>query len=271
MSIAIKQQNTKNNHHGTSRNVSLGEHNVDALHAQIPRTSWEKAASVSNSPMLVDTTATTSNINTKAEHQKAVYPISNSSTIHGVYDKLQPTSNVFDSPTEQSEDFYKQNEKTIKTNDTSVSAVAMLEQMVENQQMREIMHPYLPIPMRDKKYFEWMLSNSVVRNQLEELLAKKTTCNRPENILTSAIDAERQEAIRHMEVIGIKPNDLVARIMSDQELARAFSDPKIQNAIKEASRDHMLLVKHMQDPTIGPVLKKIQSVMMPMILDEGRK
>jgi hypothetical protein len=50
--------------------------------------------------------------------------------------------------------------------------------------------------------------------------------------------------------LGLKPEDVISKVMSDPELATGFSNPKVQAAIMDISQNPMNIVKYQQDPEV---------------------
>ena len=50
--------------------------------------------------------------------------------------------------------------------------------------------------------------------------------------------------------LGLKPEDVISKVMSDPELASGFSNPKVQAAIIDISQNPMNIVKYQNDPEV---------------------
>ena len=59
-----------------------------------------------------------------------------------------------------------------------------------------------------------------------------------------------QEVTDQLAQFGMTPGDVVSKIMSDPELAQAFSKPKVQQAVMELQNDNMAILKYQNDPDV---------------------
>ena len=50
--------------------------------------------------------------------------------------------------------------------------------------------------------------------------------------------------------LGLKPEDVISKVMSNPELASGFSNPKVQAAIIDISQNPMNIVKYQNDPEV---------------------
>lgn len=62
------------------------------------------------------------------------------------------------------------------------------------------------------------------------------------------IDSE--QVTRQLAEHGMTPADVIKKIMSEPELATAFSKPQVQQAIMELQSNPMAMVKYQDDPDV---------------------
>jgi hypothetical protein len=60
--------------------------------------------------------------------------------------------------------------------------------------------------------------------------------------------------------LGMKPEDVMTKIMANPELAQAFQNPKVQAAIMDCSSNPANIAKYQNDPEIMTVFTKIATI-----------
>ena len=60
----------------------------------------------------------------------------------------------------------------------------------------------------------------------------------------------QQDVTDQLAQFGMTPEDVLQKIMADPELARAFTNPTVQQAIMEAQSDPTAIAKYMDNPDI---------------------
>merc|ERR1719213_1047518 len=75
----------------------------------------------------------------------------------------------------------------------------------------------------------------------------------------------RQEIFNQIAKIGISPSDVISHIMSDPEKAAAFCSPVVQKALVESAANPLILMDFMENPEIGPAIRKLKRGMLPLV------
>jgi len=142
-------------------------------------------------------------------------------------------------------------------NQTQSSTVDMLEQMMRDPELQKTLYPYLPEPMRNPETMEWMLSQPQYRQQLEQMMSQM-----PANAggMGGMPDLNSPEVKAQFDQLGMSPQEVVSKILADPELAQAFQNPKVQQAIMELSSNPMAMMKYQNDPEIMNLMTKIATV-----------
>ena len=66
----------------------------------------------------------------------------------------------------------------------------------------------------------------------------------------------QQDVTDQLAQFGMTPEDVLQKIMADPELARAFTNPTVQQAIMEAQSDPTAISKYMDNPDIMMVCQR---------------
>lgn len=143
---------------------------------------------------------------------------------------------------------------------TGGSTVDMLEQMMRDPEMQKTLYPYLPEPMRNPETMEWMLSQPEYRQQMEQMMSQMGGPAGMPNMGGGMPDLNSPEVKAQFDQLGMSPQEVVSKILSDPELAQAFQNPKVQSAIMELSTNPMAMVKYQNDPEIMGLITKLSAV-----------
>ena len=149
-------------------------------------------------------------------------------------------------------------------------SVEMLENMMRDPNMQKLIYPYLPEGMRNPQTFEWMLKNPATRAQLETMLQNNSAfagmaggpggAGFPMADALKNFDLNSPEVKEQFDAMGMKPEDVVSKIMSNPELTAAFQNPKVQAAIMDCSSNPMNITKYQDDKEIMDVFEKISGL-----------
>ncbi len=139
-------------------------------------------------------------------------------------------------------------------------SVEVLENMMRDPNMQKLIYPYLPEGMRNPQTFEWMLSNPATRAQLETMLKNGAGMAPGMGDMLKSFDMNSPEVKAQFDSMGMKPEDVVSKIMGDPELTAAFQDPAIQAAIMDCSQNPMNITKYQDNPKVMAAFMKIQSL-----------
>ncbi|GBF99663.1 hypothetical protein Rsub_12482 [Raphidocelis subcapitata] len=141
---------------------------------------------------------------------------------------------------------------------------AMMEQMLRDPNMQKMLYPYLPEPMRNPQSIEWMLNTPEVRKQLEQTLANSGMSMSPQMMqMMQQMDFSQDKVQQQFSELGLKPEDVISKVLENPELASGFSNPKVQAAIFDISQNPMNVMKYQEDPEIMKVLEKVTELFSP--------
>ena len=65
------------------------------------------------------------------------------------------------------------------------------------------------------------------------------------------MDFSQSKVNAQFDELGLKPEDVISKVMSNPELASGFSNPKVQAAIIDISQSPMNIVKYQNDPEVN--------------------
>ena len=139
-------------------------------------------------------------------------------------------------------------------------SVDMLEMMMKDPNMQKMIYPYLPEGMRNPQTFEWMLQNPATRKQLETMLESGAGMNPAMAEAMKGFDLNAPEVRDQFASMGMKPEDVVTKIMGDPEVTAAFQNPRVQAAIMDCSANPMNIQKYQDDKEIMDVFMKISEL-----------
>lgn len=153
-----------------------------------------------------------------------------------------------------------------KSEERARAYLSNMEAMLKNPEMQKMLYPYLPEPMRNQETFEWMLNDPTTRKQLEQTLANANLSfdpNAMEAMLQNVPSVDSPEFKAQFDQIGMKPEEMMQKLISEPELMKAFQNPKVQKAVMELSTNPMAIMNYQNDPEVMTVLMKIQELMAP--------
>ncbi|GLI59053.1 hypothetical protein VaNZ11_000883 [Volvox africanus] len=141
----------------------------------------------------------------------------------------------------------------------------MMESMLRNPEMQKMLYPYLPEPMRNPQSIEWMLSNPEVKKQMEQMFAQQNVMSPQMMDMMKSMDFNQDKVNRQFAELGLKPEDVISKVMANPELASGFSNPKVQAAILDISSNPMNIMKYQTDPEVMRVLEKVTEIFQPQM------
>jgi len=142
----------------------------------------------------------------------------------------------------------------------------MMEQMLRNPDMQKMLYPYLPEPMRNPQSIEWMLSNPEVKKQMEQMFAQQGVSMSPQMMdMMKNMDFSQDKVNKQFSELGLKPEDVISKVMANPELAAGFSNPKVQAAILDISNNPMNIMKYQEDPEVMKVLEQVSELFGPQV------
>ena len=73
-------------------------------------------------------------------------------------------------------------------------------------------------------------------------------------------DINSPEVQEQFAQMGMKPEDVLTKIMQDPELAQSFQNPKVQQAVMDCSTNPMNITKYQDDPEIMSTFEKLAAM-----------
>lgn len=146
---------------------------------------------------------------------------------------------------------------------SSLLSVDTLEKMMEDPTVQKMVFPHLPEEMRDPATFKWMLQNPVYRQQLQEMLDNMGGNPEWDNRMVDNLknfDLNSPEVKQQFDQIGLTPEEVISKIMANPDIAMAFQNPRVQQAIMDVSQNPMNIVKYQNDKEVMDVFNKIQQL-----------
>lgn len=142
-------------------------------------------------------------------------------------------------------------------------SVEALEKMMEDPAIFETIKQHLPQEMRDPATFKWMLQNPVYRQQLQEMLDNMGGSGEWNSQMMDTLkdfNINNPEVKQQFDQLGVTPEDVVSKILANPDLAMAFQNPRVQQAIMDCSQNPMNMVKYQNDAEVMAVFNKIQQL-----------
>eukprot|EP00899_Mesostigma_viride_P004648 jgi/Mesvir1/14184/Mv09641-RA.1 len=134
--------------------------------------------------------------------------------------------------------------------------IEALEKMMEDPVVQRMVYPHLPEEMRNPATFKWMLQNPEYRRQLESMLENMGGNMEWDSRMTEMMknfDLSSPEIKQQFDAMGMTPEDVIAKIMANPDVAQAFQNPKVQAAIMDCSTNPMNITKYQNDPELYPL------------------
>ncbi|DBA73359.1 hypothetical protein WJX77_003581 [Trebouxia sp. C0004] len=138
-------------------------------------------------------------------------------------------------------------------------AVEAMEKMLKDPAMQKLLYPYLPEGMRNPQTFEWMMSNPEYRTQLEQMMEKQGAFD-PKMMEALQGEAGSVDVEQSLKEMNTTPEEVMQKIMSDPELAVAFSKAEVQKAIMDCTQNPMNIIKYQSNPEVMMVFTKMQQL-----------
>ncbi|KAJ6936056.1 protein TIC 40 [Populus alba x Populus x berolinensis] len=142
-------------------------------------------------------------------------------------------------------------------------SVEALEKMMEDPTMQKMVYPYLPEEMRNPTTFKWMLQNPQYRQQLEDMLNNMGGSGKWDSQMMDSLkdfDLNSAEVKQQFDQIGLTPEEVISKIMANPDVAMAFQNPRVQQAIMECSQNPLNITKYQNDKEVMDVFNKISEL-----------
>ncbi|KAJ9147265.1 hypothetical protein P3X46_029442 [Hevea brasiliensis] len=142
-------------------------------------------------------------------------------------------------------------------------SVEALEKMMEDPTVQKMVYPYLPEEMRNPSTFKWMLQNPQYRQQLEDMLNNMSGSGEWDNRMMESLknfDLSSPEVKQQFDQIGLTPEEVISKIMANPDVALAFQNPRVQQAIMDCSQNPLSIAKYQNDKEVMDVFNKISEL-----------
>ncbi|XVF71394.1 hypothetical protein PTKIN_Ptkin12aG0034000 [Pterospermum kingtungense] len=142
-------------------------------------------------------------------------------------------------------------------------SVDALEKMMEDPTVQKMVYPYLPEEMRNPETFKWMLQNPQYRQQLQDMLNNMGGSGEWDNRMMESLknfDLSSPEVKQQFDQIGLTPEEVISKIMSNPDVAMAFQNPRVQAAIMDCSQNPLSIAKYQNDKEVMDVFNKISEL-----------
>ncbi|CAI7804692.1 unnamed protein product [Closterium sp. NIES-53] len=136
--------------------------------------------------------------------------------------------------------------------------VEALEKMLEDPMVQKMVFPYLPEEMRDPATFKCKHLQPHLLSFIPPLPSVS-----PSPALTPPLLLSLSRPIPRLPQLGMSPEDVVGKIMSNPKLAAAFQNPRLQAAILDVSSNPMNWTKYQNDAEVMEIFNQIQELFAP--------
>ncbi|PKI77350.1 hypothetical protein CRG98_002295 [Punica granatum] len=134
---------------------------------------------------------------------------------------------------------------------------------MEDPTVQKMVYPHLPEEMRNPETFKWMLQNPQYRQQLEEMLNNMGGSTEWDGRMMDSLknfDLSSPEVKQQFDQIGLTPEEVISKIMANPDVAMAFQNPRVQQAIMDCSQNPMSIAKYQNDKEVMDVFNKISEL-----------
>ena len=83
------------------------------------------------------------------------------------------------------------------------------------------------------------------------------------------MDLSQDKVQAQFSELGLKPEDVIQKVLATPDLAAGFSNPKVQAAIFDISQNPMNITKYQGDPEVMAVLEKVTEIFSPQMAGGG--
>ncbi|KAJ6421105.1 hypothetical protein OIU84_028478 [Salix udensis] len=152
----------------------------------------------------------------------------------------------------------------------SFLSVEALEKMMDDPTVQKmfnsshILAGIYPEEMRNPTTFKWMLQNPQYRQQLEEMLNNMSGSSEWDSRMVDSLknfDLSSPEVKQQFDQIGLTPEEVISKIMANPDVALAFQNPRVQQAIMECSQNPLSIAKYQNDKEVMDVFNKISEIL----------
>lgn len=145
----------------------------------------------------------------------------------------------------------------------SVISVDVLEKMMQDPTVQKMVYPHLPEEFRNPDTLKWMLQNPQYRQQLEEMLNNMNGSSEWDKRMMDSLknfDLNSPDVKQQFDQIGLSPEETIAKIMANPEVAQAFQNPRVQAAIMDCSQNPLSIAKYQNDKEVMDLFNKLSEL-----------
>ncbi|KAJ7551038.1 hypothetical protein O6H91_07G131100 [Diphasiastrum complanatum] len=145
----------------------------------------------------------------------------------------------------------------------SLFTIEMLERMMDDPTIQNMVYPYLPEEMRNPSTYKWMMQNPQYRQQLQEMLNSMSEGGAWDSRMSDLLknfDLNTKDVKQQFEQLGVSPEEAIAKVMANPDVAVAFQNPKVQAAIMDCSANPLNIAKYQNDKEVMDVFNKISEL-----------
>uniref|UniRef100_A0A2P2JL10 Protein TIC 40, chloroplastic n=1 Tax=Rhizophora mucronata TaxID=61149 RepID=A0A2P2JL10_RHIMU len=112
-------------------------------------------------------------------------------------------------------------------------------------------------------YVTGMLQNPQYRQQLQDMLNNMKGSGEWDNRMMESLknfDLNSPDVKQQFDQIGLTPEEVIKKVMANPDIAMAFQNPRVQQAIMECSQNPLSIAKYQNDKEVMDVFNKISEL-----------
>ena len=140
----------------------------------------------------------------------------------------------------------------------------MMEQMLDNPEMLKMLYPTLPEAFRSPEKVKWLLSQPGAKQQMEAMLAGGAAGMPP--VTAEAIrnfDVNSPEVKAQFEQMGMTPEEMMTKVMSNPRLMELMMKPKVMAAIMDLQNNPANIQKYLNEPEVMNAFTELTALLGP--------
>jgi hypothetical protein len=140
----------------------------------------------------------------------------------------------------------------------------MMEQMLDNPEMLKMLYPTLPEAFRSPEKVKWLLSQPGAKQQMEAMLAGGAAGMPP--VTADAIrnfDVNSPEVKAQFEQMGMTPEEMMTKVMSNPRLMELMMKPKVMAAIMDLQTNPANIQKYLNEPEVMGAFTELTELLGP--------
>jgi hypothetical protein len=135
--------------------------------------------------------------------------------------------------------------------------IANFEALIQEPDLLHDFFDSLPSYIPKKSFPTWILLNTTLRCQINKNFESQ---HELKSIKNQLYNLDFTNMLQKSKTLVNNPEEVLTTILSDRETSSALNKTYINNFLNEASKDHMLMNKHIQNPTVSEILIKLQTI-----------